>query len=358
MTPTSAYLFAHFTGTEQSATDEQIYFALSRDGIHWHDTRPNGHPALESTVGERGVRDPFLIRAHGIGDSTAAIAAHGPRAYLLATDLSIYHRGGWTTGRARETGSTSIVIWETDDFAHWSEPRLAPIAATIPGACFAWAPEACWDEARRQYIVYWATGSHTMNVHGDFQNMYYATTRDFVSFSEPVKWIDRESYCIDTTMIHADDGWWYRASGDGQITIERTRNPYAVTDAPRADLETGDGVDEWTYVGTLSSIFDDDLLSGGYLEGPELFRFNESDVRVIDGRPMRYGLMCDQYRLGRGYLPFRSADLGSTARADWDAATDVDLGSIKKRHGGILPITDAEYEAIERMFGSRSSCTV
>lgn len=335
----AAYLFAHFTGTEGRPTDEQVYFALSRDGVHWTDMRNDGDPALVSTVGERGVRDPFLIRAHD-----------GSRIYLLATDLSIYHRGGWKNGGAKTNGSTDIVIWETTDLVHWSEPRLVDVASGIPGVCFAWAPEACWDEERGRYIVYWATGSHEDNVNGDYQNMYYATTEDFVTFTDPVKWIDRDSYCIDTTMIHADDGWWYRASGDGQITIERTRNPYATSLAPDVRLETGDGVDSWAYIGSLASIFGDERLSGGYLEGPELFRLNDSDVRVVDGRAMRYGLMCDQYRLGLGYLPFRSASLASADRADWDAAADVDLGALKKRHGGILPITEAEYRAAMEAF--------
>ena len=36
---TTDYLFAHFTGTEGSATDEQMYFATSKDGLSWDDTR-------------------------------------------------------------------------------------------------------------------------------------------------------------------------------------------------------------------------------------------------------------------------------------------------------------------------------
>lgn len=59
--------------------------------------------------------------------------------------------------------------------------------------------------------------------------MYYATTVDFRVFSDPVKWIDRKNVIIDSTMLRDDDGWWYRASKDSEITIERTHNPYATT---------------------------------------------------------------------------------------------------------------------------------
>ena len=43
---TQAYLFVHFIGEERNPTDEQLYFALSRDGVHWRDLRPAGSPAL------------------------------------------------------------------------------------------------------------------------------------------------------------------------------------------------------------------------------------------------------------------------------------------------------------------------
>lgn len=39
-TTTEAYIFVHFIGDEKTPTDEQLYFALSRDGVHWQDLRP------------------------------------------------------------------------------------------------------------------------------------------------------------------------------------------------------------------------------------------------------------------------------------------------------------------------------
>ena len=59
---TEAYLFVHFIGEERTPTDEQLYFALSRDGAHWHDLRPAGKPALEWLGGEKGTRDPHIVR--------------------------------------------------------------------------------------------------------------------------------------------------------------------------------------------------------------------------------------------------------------------------------------------------------
>lgn len=59
---TQAYLFVHFVGEERNPTDEQLYFALSRDGVHWRDLRPAGSPALTWLGGEKGVRDPHIVR--------------------------------------------------------------------------------------------------------------------------------------------------------------------------------------------------------------------------------------------------------------------------------------------------------
>lgn len=99
----AAYLFAHFIGEEKDG--EQIYFSVSRDGLHWRDLN-NGTPVLFSQTGTCGVRDPFLVRNPKTG-----------RIYLIATDLRIEAGRGWED--ARENGSKSIIIWETEDLVHW-----------------------------------------------------------------------------------------------------------------------------------------------------------------------------------------------------------------------------------------------
>ena len=217
---TTDYLFAHFTGTEGSATDEQMYFATSKDGLSWHDTRESGDPVLSwnnSQTGnsrgkDNGVRDPYLVRS-----------PEGDTVYLIATELSIHNRGGWGAATATTNGSTNLIVWESHDFVNWSEPRAVDVASQIPGAGMAWAPEAYWDDVNKQYMVYWATASDADNKSGDRTNMYYSTTRDFVNFTTPVKWIDRVKSVIDTTMIKADDGYYYRVSGDTYLGVERSR---------------------------------------------------------------------------------------------------------------------------------------
>ncbi|WP_407359167.1 family 43 glycosylhydrolase [Microbacterium sp. LTA6] len=340
MPATTDYIFAHFTGTEGSASDEQIYFATSRDAKVFTDTRPAGAPVLSTErnagEGEGGVRDPFLVRS-----------PEGDRFYLIATDLSIYHRGGWGNAHATEDGSTELVIWESTDLVNWSEPRLSDVAGEIPNAGMAWAPEAIWDEVTGQYYVYWATRADGNTAFGDSVDIYLSTTRDFRTFSTPVKWIDREHSIIDTTVIKVGD-WYYRASGDGEITIERSKNLAATT---ASALPAATGTDQqWVLVGTLQSILQGSgtcaagtNYTGACLEGPEFFQYNDDDRA---GAQQLYGLLADQYATGRGYVPFRTTDLASTSNTVWSKASDVNLGAIKKRHGGIVPITAAEYQRV------------
>lgn len=335
---TTDYLFAHFTGTEGAASDEQIYFATSRDALTFTDTRASGNPVLSlaKTQGDGGVRDPFVVRS-----------PEGDRFYVIATDLSIFYRGGWGTSNATVTGSKDLVVWESTDLVHWSEPRFVDVASAIPNSGMAWAPEAIWDDVTQQYYVYWATRADGNTALGDSVDIYLSTTRDFTTFSTPVKWIDRTHSIIDTTVIKVGD-WFYRASGDGEITIERTRKLDAITTSATAKTTGTD--QEWVLVGTLQSILSGSgtcaggtNYTGACLEGPEFFAYNDDDRGAA---AELYGLLADQYGAGKGYLPFRTTDLGSASASAWSKATNVNLGTLKKRHGGILPISAAEYRRV------------
>jgi hypothetical protein len=126
---------------------------------------------LVSTFGDKGVRDPAIIRSHD-----------GKKFYLLATDLRIANRKGW--GAARHQGSTSLIIWESIDLVNWSEPRMVVIASAIPEAGCAWAPEAIYDDSTGDYFVYWTTMSPRNGVTEG--RIYYARTKDFRTFTPPV----------------------------------------------------------------------------------------------------------------------------------------------------------------------------
>src|SRR5215207_2573799 len=124
--PLAGYFFPHFVG-ESTADGEEIYFAASvgNDPEEWMSLN-DGESVLASTLGEQGLRDPFLIRS-----------PEGDRFFLLATDLQIY--GGGDFGTAQEAGSRSIMVWESDDLVNWSEQR--EIVVSPENAGNTWAPE-------------------------------------------------------------------------------------------------------------------------------------------------------------------------------------------------------------------------
>ncbi|HEY8932924.1 MAG TPA: glycoside hydrolase family 43 protein, partial [Rariglobus sp.] len=160
----SAYLMVHFTG--ESPRGEQIYFSVSEDGLHWTELN-NSEPVLVSTIGEKGVRDPSLIRS-----------PDGKKFYLLATDLR-FASGGRSWGAAGSHGSTSLVFWESTDLVNWSAPWMVDVAGAIPEAGCAWAPEAIYDTSTGDYFVYWATISPRDGVRE--ARIWAARTKDFHS---------------------------------------------------------------------------------------------------------------------------------------------------------------------------------
>ncbi|WP_341679352.1 glycoside hydrolase family 43 protein [Niveibacterium sp. SC-1] len=312
----TGYLLVHFTG--ESADGEQTYLASSTDGYHWTDLN-NSQPVLRSTVGEQGVRDHSIVRS-----------PDGSKFWILATDLRIASGKGWSV--AQHSGSTKLVIWESTDLVHWSAPRVADVAGSIPSAGCAWAPEAIWDAASNAYIVYWATISPLNGI--DKARIYYAKTTDFRTFTPAQMYIDRPGTqgIIDTQILEIPNSYggfkYVRASGDGQITFEGSQSVLG----------------NWTTIGDLSQIG----LSGSQVEGPILYKFNG----VIE-----WGLWVDQYADGKGYLPLKSANLNSAQNWQVLASGSYNLGPNRKRHGGILNLTAAEMQRVTAQWGAATPIT-
>lgn len=314
--PASAHLFAHFIG--ESERGEQIYFSVSEDGLRWTDLN-NSEPVLVSTIGDKGVRDPSLVRS-----------PDGKKFYLLATDLRIANGKGWDP--ARFHGSTSLVFWESTDLVNWSAPWMVDVASAIPGAGCAWAPEAIYDESTGDYFVYWATISPRDGVRE--ARIYAARTKDFRSFTPTELYIERNGTgvhngdIIDTQIIEVkgQKHRYYRASRDEQITIEG------------ADSLTG----TWERIGDLAHLG----YTGHKVEGPILFQFNQEQ---------KWALLVDRYATGGGYLPLVATKLDDPRGFVEVPADAYSFGASLKRHGGILSITRSELDALRAKWPTRPS---
>lgn len=303
----AGYLFSYFTG-EGTPDGEQVYFALSEgnDPLRWKELN-GGKPVLTSTMGEKGVRDPFLIRS-----------PEGDKFYLIATDLKI--NGDWNWDRAQREGSRSIMVWESSDLLNWTEPRMVGVSPAEAGNT--WAPEVFYDEATGEYIVFWASKlfadeSHTGNA---YQKIMYSKTRDFYVFTEPQVYLDFGYSIIDTTMI-SHKGKIYRFTKDERDN--QSLSPYG----------------KMVFQDVLDSVFDPGyrMIKEGVgsvkgVEGPTVFKSNTEE---------KWYLFVDEFG-SRGYLPLETTDLDSGV---WTLSSDYDLPG-SPRHGTVIPVTKTEYDAI------------
>lgn len=298
----AGYLFSHFIGEEKDG--EQIYFAVSRDGLHWKDLNA-GMPVLYSHIGTCGVRDPFLVKNPRSG-----------RNYLIATDLRIEAGKGWTC--AQEQGSRDLIVWESQDLIHWSRERACTVG--IPEAGCVWAPEAVYDMEKEAFLVFFASKVRKEGEQKGKHRIYAAYTKDFHEFSETFLYFEKEDDVIDTTILEGQ-GRYYRISKD-----ETTK---------RLILESSEAL-LGQFVRIESPVLD--ALEG--VEGPEGYL-------LPDGR---WCLMADQFQKGEGYLPMVTESL-ETGDFRILCRDEYKMGETRKRHGGVLRITDEKYGELVRAFG-------
>ncbi|MGW3607785.1 immunoglobulin-like domain-containing protein [Micromonospora sp. NPDC005161] len=314
--PLDGYAFPYFTG-EGSANGEQIYFAASRgnDPLHW-DELNGGQPVLTSTFGDKGVRDPFIIRS-----------PEGDKFYLIATDLKIFGNGNWDA--AQRTGSKYIEVWESTDLVNWSEQRHVRVSPDTAGNT--WAPEAYYDESIGAYVVFWASKLYSQDdpnhTGGTYNRMMYATTRDFRTFSEPQVWVDPGYSVIDSTVIKEGDTF-YRFTKDERNNTSTTPCSKFITAEKSTELRDLD----WDFVADCIGKGDDGEPGINQGEGPTIFKSNTED---------KWYLFIDEFG-GRGYVPFESTDLDS---GEWTMSTNYQLPS-RPRHGTVLPVTQAELDRV------------
>lgn len=373
-----AYLFCHFVGEgygkEENgvkiATGEQMFFALADvgQGLKFKDmngsTMGNLKPVLSSTVGERGVRDPYICRS-----------PEGDTFYLIATDLSVYTRGGWGNNNGSQkftiTGSHCITLWESHDLVNWTEGRLIEVAREDAG--MAWAPEMIYNDETGEYVIFFSSTilNDAKDAIKERDCIYYTTTRDFVHFGETKKFLKNQPYpdgqedpqknsdspqainnnerkIIDASVMKIGD-YYYCAAKDGDnhennggILIQRTQ-----------DLLD---IDSWEKVMNLADAgfqAEGRNADNKCLEGPEWFHLNQADRK--DANVDEIGLMADFYaNTSIGYIPWTTTDIEDKDNSNnsWNRLTSSDFSwdSQTKRHGTILRITADEAELLKENF--------
>lgn len=335
----TGYLYASFIEPAVETQYQQVYFAISDDGLNWKDSNGN-KPVLTSAMGTKGLRDPYILRS-----------AEGDRFYLLATDLDFADTSWYNNP------SKNIMIWESDDLVNWSEQRSVPIADE--NTHYAWAPEAIYDELTGEYIVYWS-GKDITGTNKDDPDavnvVYYSKTRDFYSFTPQQKYVEpietdgqpnengrpTSTNFLDTTMIQGSDGLFYRT------TKYEGAPQYPFVDVAKYPLGE---------FRRLKTNLDDENAFGG-TEGAGWYRFNKDDTE--GGKP-KYGMMLDGYRgknKGVGFFPNTVSDLNCGWEAVQEGTAELTFTRVRSnfkmrsyaKHGGIIPLTPEEYDRVKSAF--------
>ncbi|MEN8585129.1 immunoglobulin-like domain-containing protein [Burkholderia sp. RS01] len=314
------YAFAYFTGNDIAG--ENIFMAASRgnDALKW-DELNGGKAVVKSSLGTKGLRDPFVIRS-----------PEGDKFYMIATDLSIGSGTSWDASQRQ--GSQYLEVWESTDLVNWSGQRHVKVSPDTAGNT--WAPEAHYDEKIGAYVVYWASKIYADNdpnhSGGTHNKMMYSTTRDFRTFSEAKVWNDPGDSVIDSTVIKEGDTYYRftkdeaRVSGCLDIMQEKSTDLLAV-DLPATNPRN------WSL---MANCIGKNAGTGG-VEGPTVFKSNTEE---------KYYLFVDEFG-GRGYIPLESTSLENP---DWKLASNYELPRAP-RHGTVLPVTKTELERLHSQLG-------
>lgn len=307
-----AYLFSHFR--EKITPDgEQVYFALSKDGFNWIQLN-NGKPILTSTMGEKGCRDIEVIRLKSGGF------------VILTTDLSIAYlmdenyQVNWK--EVNSTGSKCLCMWKTDDFITFSEQKRIYFGREDFGCL--WAPEIFYDEINDEYLIHW--GSTLADDNFTHMSIFSSTTKDFESFSEPKLFFTKDNEILDTHLVKFDGIYhlFYKNAEHPSMNMHATsKKLYGPYEHDKAFED---------YMATLEK-------PGSY-EAP-------TTLVLPDGR---WCLMLDFFGCEKekmGYVPFVSDKPGDSNFKRYDESFSFPYGF---KHGGIIEITDEEYNKIEKHY--------
>ena len=430
----AGYVYVCF-GNVGGADVQQLHMFLSEDGLNW--TALNGfNPVFEvgtdyadliqnagthnytiksgtditKTVSgdasvlfpfegdDQGIRDPYVLRGSREEDKN--------KVWILATDLNTMSSqyggnlssnrvGNW--GTMSSAGSTSIFVYETEDWVHW-ERRYIDVGSEIDAGA-AWAPEAVYNPEKDNYLVYW---SCRVGTDGYARNRLYCNeTTDFKTFG-PTKMYEEEAFYQKWgQLVNANDGYgnidtsqlWV-ADEDGnpygtlyRLVKDETNNhielmsadtvldpdvDYDNTDPKRItpytkngkeyaaladlaglnDFEKADIVWNWFKNESTGNHFEYisqknmEAKSGAY-EGATMFKFNDRDEWCV---------MIDFYGNNSvRYEPYTTTDLSKadsiTKVSSGYGRTGGDVGC----HGGMMPITVEEYNTLIDTYNADSS---
>jgi hypothetical protein len=279
------FVFAYFTGNGEDGMK-----LATGDGREFRSIGGGGS-VMRSALGGGLVRDPSIVR--------------GPDGKWHAV---------WTTG----WWAGAFGFAHSDDLVTWYMRRGIRAMDGVRGTVNTWAPEIHWDPERSEYLVIWSS-----TVRGMFEEtaessergpdglglnhrIWGATTRDFVTWSEPRVFFDPGFNVIDAVIVRDEPrARWV------MIFKDETLRPEVKKNLRVAFADTMQG----TYVATDWPIAE----AGTWVEGP-----------MVLERDGEWTIYFDRYREGA---------FGAVRTRDWETFERVEPGPVMPwgaRHGCVV----------------------
>ena len=258
------YLFAYFEGRGPSHLQEQIRYAVSKDGFNWTALNHNQPIVASKDISQTGgVRDPHIIRK-----------ADNKGYYMVATDMYT-KKNGWAY-------NPGIVLMKSDDLIDW-ESSIIDLEKLYPkkfaNIKWVWAPQVFYDFKKDKYLVYF-----TVRFKEDSRLDFYAAyaNKDFTAFEKCPKLLFSPKYGgIDGDIIFKDGLYHFFYKGN---TKDENGKEYinGIQQATSKSLK-GPWKEDYKYL---------DVYAGKptVVEGSSIFKLNDSE---------EYVLMYDLYASGR-----------------------------------------------------------
>jgi hypothetical protein len=287
----ACYLFSSF----RKNGEDGLHLAWSTDGFKWT-ALGDDKSYLQPQVGSKLMRDPHL--------------SQGPDGTFHLV---------WTTG----WGQPPVIGYaNSKDLITWSEQKAISVMADEPTAKNAWAPEMVYDEARRQFVIFWSTTipgrfpeTEAAGDKGWNHRIYCCTTKDFQTFSKTRLFFNGGFNVIDATMLKAG-GKYYLVVKDETLAPVKKNLRIAEGATPEGP---------WTNVSGPFTI--------SWVEGPSALRIGEY-----------WYVYFDHYASPHYYGAVRSKDLKT-----WEDVSQQMSFPPDHRHGAVLKVS---REIVERLRGA------
>jgi beta-xylosidase len=195
-----AFLFSYFTRNGEDG----LHLAYSRDGITWlplNGARSLLTPAIEGAG--RGWQE-WNTRAAIMRDPSVLRGPDG--VFHLVWTIS------WTDRAIGHATSRDLINWSAQE-------RIPVMAAEKDTVLNTWAPDLFYDEAKREFVIAWASSipgrfpatdslaQRTSKGRADHR-LYYVTTKDWKTFS-PTRLLYDGGFCaIDGTITKKGDTYF------------------------------------------------------------------------------------------------------------------------------------------------------